>query len=117
MRANANRDGLQGRRVFAWHARHPPRAPPFTVKLCPRVLLGSVHAWTARQRVKRPLRSATMLAVRHWLGLAAGTPQKAPTRRRPVARSERWQMPPLEVRAYAQRVRGWQTGWLQPPSL
>ena len=22
-------------------------------------------------------------------------------------------MPPLEVRAYAQRVRGWQTGWLQ----
>ncbi len=30
-----------------------------------------------------------------------------------MVRSQPWQTPPLEVRAYAQRLRGWRTGWLQ----
>ena len=66
--ANANIDRLQGRRVLGGNARHPPRAPPLAAKLCPRAQLGPVHAWTARTRVQRLLRSATMLAVLHWLG-------------------------------------------------
>jgi hypothetical protein len=63
--------GYRCRRVLGGNARHPPRAPPLAVKLCPRVRLGPVHAWTARTRVQRPLRSATMLAVRHWLGFGS----------------------------------------------
>jgi hypothetical protein len=62
------RDRLQGRRVLGGNARHPPRAPPLAAKPRPRAQLGPVHAWTARTRAQRPLRSATMLAVRHWLG-------------------------------------------------
>ena len=50
------------------NARHPPRAPPLATKPRPRAQLGPVHAWTARTRAQRPLRSATMLAVLHWLG-------------------------------------------------
>ena len=30
-----------------------------------------------------------------------------------MVRSQPWQTPPLEVRAYAQRLRGWRTGWLK----
>ena len=69
--ANANIDRLQGRRVLGGNARHPPRAPPLAAKPRPRPQLGPVHAWTARTRVQRPLRSATMLAVRQWLGFGS----------------------------------------------
>jgi hypothetical protein len=65
-RANANRDGLQGRRVFAWHARHPPRAPPRATKPRPRVCVGLMRA----QRRWRPAPQPTGAQPTHLLACA-----------------------------------------------
>ena len=65
-RANANIDRLQGRRVFAWHARHPPRAPPLAVKPRPRVRVGLMHA----QRRWRPAPQPTGAQPTHLLAFA-----------------------------------------------
>ena len=59
------------RQDLAGNAGNRARPPPRAAKLRPRAQLGHVHALITGSSARRPLRSATLLAVRHWLGFAS----------------------------------------------